>query len=319
MTAEPTNATTRTAECISKIGPAVSSQLIKIVAGMLCSLASGCERLKLLLYGVYAGLKTILLTGDRRLSSCVFHLTRLSMGGYYHNIYLSDSYCTYQIGGRRRNRPYNIDDFPRRLWDLVTSELGTNFRGLNVVDIGPAEGFFTVELAKLGANVTVIHPAHYFIDRMKYILRFHRLERRVRVITGWYPEVGLSELWDADLVLCLGLIYHLGNLTTGLQPLVASKGTLVVESMIYKENFPKNREGYAIGFDPVHHCNNQPVCSVWLDRYLKMHGYFVTWLDKWREFSELPGNARYRKSLDGVSSDLGECVTRAALVAGRKG
>ena len=114
------------------------------------------------------------------------------------------------------------------LWSLVVSELGSEFNGLNVVDIGPAEGFFTVKLASLGAKVTVIHPPHYFMDRLKYILRFHGLEKRVSVVTGWYAGVGLNEVEEADLVICLGLIYLLGDLIKGLQPLVNSRATLVV-------------------------------------------------------------------------------------------
>jgi len=274
------------------------------------------DRGKLLPHAIYAAIEAAWKTRDMRLSWAIFHVARLSMGGWYHDIRLSDPYTTYSVGGRRPNRPYNLDNFPKLLWDLISAELGgDSFDGLNVVDIGPAEGFFTLKLAQAGSRVAVIHPRHYFMTRLKHILTFYGLKDRVTVITGLYPKVGLREIRRADLIVCLGLIYHLENLVEGLRPMLRSKATLVIESMIYKETFPKNRCGYSEGFDPERHANDQPVCPVWLSEHLRTAGYSVKWLDKWREFSERSGNPRYKTRLDGEFAGLGECITRGALIA----
>jgi 2-polyprenyl-3-methyl-5-hydroxy-6-metoxy-1,4-benzoquinol methylase len=115
----------------------------------------------------------------------------------------------------KHNRPSNAPGYFDVLWDCILKGLGRDLVGLQVVDIGSAEGYFSFAAAKLGGWVTAIQPPHYFVGRFAALSEYFGLSDRVEMITGYYPAVGRSAVLKADIVLCLGLIYHLDNLIDG--------------------------------------------------------------------------------------------------------
>jgi len=149
------------------------------------------------------------------LFKALYKVKGLADGGYYHNIKLSDRYSTDSIGGVKHNRPSNAPGYFDVLWDCILKGLGRDLVGLQVVDIGSAEGYFSFAAAKLGGWVTAIQPPHYFVGRFAALSEYFGLSDRVEMITGYYPAVGRSAVLKADIVLCLGLIYHLDNLIDG--------------------------------------------------------------------------------------------------------
>ncbi len=253
---------------------------------------------------------------DARLAQAVFHLKQLGQEGYYHNIELSRGWTTYRIGGRRWNRQFNRDDASGVLWRLIHAQIGS-WEGRRVVDIGPAEGYFTLEAARAGARATAIHPPHLFVSRMRRLLRFHRLEERVEIRIGCYPQVGRDAVGRADVVLCLGLLYHLADLVEALEPMRGSKALWVIESIFHAADAPKDPSGITVGFSPRGRPENRPLCPVWLKRHLNTLGYSVTWLDEWQAFAELPNNGRWQVLGDfhPDREPLRRGVTRRLLVA----
>ncbi|MBI3318720.1 MAG: DUF1698 domain-containing protein [Candidatus Omnitrophica bacterium] len=263
-----------------------------------------------------AGTAAALRSGSWRLGGAVFHLKRLSDEGYYHNISLSHGYTTYGIGGRRWNRQFKRDDAMEVLWRLIDSQIGS-LKGRWLVDIGPAEGYFTLQAAQAGARVTAIQPSRLFVSRMRHLLGFHRLLDRVDLRLGCYPEVGSDAAAGAQVVFCLGLLYHLTDLVEALEPMRGSRAVWAIESIFHASTAPQDPSGITASFSPRQRVPNRPLCPVWLERHLKALGYGVTWLREWQAFAELPGNGRWQRLGDFYADrkPLSQGVTRRLLVA----
>lgn len=205
--------------------------------------------------------------------------------GFRHDIRLSERYSTCSIGGVRANSPYDIMALPPMLWGLICDKIEQDLTGKSVVDIGAADGYFSLEAAKSGALVTAIQPSHTFVDCLNVMVEYLGLRERVDVITGYYPSAGRDAVLNANIVLCLGLVYHLNNLIEGLQPMVRSKAILVIEGTFLDHNSELDETtGYARGFDPERHCNGGGICSRWLCDYLTQHEFDYHWLGDWERW-----------------------------------
>ena len=137
----------------------------------------------------------------------------------------------------RRSTPLTDPTFQDVEWALIQSRLGQDSTGIKVVDIGPIDGYFTIQMAKRGAWVTAIEPNHDFILRLNTLAEFFGLSSQIDIIPGFYPAVGEDAVLNADIVFCLGLLYHLGNLEHGLDSMTKSNATLVIEGMFFHEDW----------------------------------------------------------------------------------
>ena len=231
---------------------------------------------------------------DARLLKTLYRLKGLSARGYYHNIHVSSGYSTYSIGGMRANRPLSDPAASDILWGLISSAIPGGWRGARVVDIGPAEGYFTLAAARAGAQVTAIHPPHYFFTRrLTALAAYFELSPRIRLQIGLYPDAGREAVREAQVVLCLGLLYHLPDIEAALEPFTQSRATVLIEGVFAKDGTPAGPSGWAQGFDPRRHRENDPVCARWLADALARRGFSVSWLDEWQRFVERPGNLRH--------------------------
>lgn len=254
--------------------------------------------------------------GTSRDAKVLFHLRRLGAGGYYHNVKVSDLHSTHSISGRRANRPLADPSYEAVLWSHIRQVLSRELHGLKVVDIGPAEGYFALEAAKAGAAVSVVHPPHDFLRRLDALAEYFGVRDRITILRGYYPVVGADAVRGADVILCLGLLYHLYDLVQGLEPMIRSQATLVIEGMFYEDDVPRDEKGYARGFDPIGHRENGLVCARWLHDYLTGQGLTVTWIGAWQEFVERPGNRRHAATRKlGVATRTGANVTKAVYAA----
>jgi hypothetical protein len=161
------------------------------------------------------------------------------------------------------------------------------------VDIGSNDGFFSIAAAQAGANVTAIELFPVNIRRMNALARYLDLEQRVTILDGHYPQIGTEEVKNADIVICLGLFYHLDDLVAGLRPMTESNATLIIEGMFHEDDWPLDGSGFARDFDPCTHRNNELVCSRWLSDRLTRNHFEVRWLPEWQKFVEQPGNLRH--------------------------
>ncbi|HZW11385.1 MAG TPA: TIGR04290 family methyltransferase [Phycisphaerales bacterium] len=142
---------------------------------------------------------------------------------WFHNIHLPN--------GEQTAPNHPLGDFPASKWRQVAPHLPTDLKGTTALDIGCNAGFYSIELARRGATVFGIdHDEHYLrqaewaagacgvADRIRYRqLGVYALGRRQRD----FPDT-------FDLVLFMGVFYHLRYPLLGLDLAVRRAGDLFV-------------------------------------------------------------------------------------------
>ncbi len=150
-------------------------------------------------------------------------------GGWWHNIDLH--------GTPTKPAPLASEapDHPRGKWHALRPGL-PEVRGLSVLDVGCSEGFFALELKRLGAaRVVGVDPDPLRVRRARFAAGVLGLDVD-------YVHAGVANLEPLgrfDLVLALGLLYHVRSPWDALQALAgatASGGTLVVETAVLRES-----------------------------------------------------------------------------------
>ncbi|MEJ1937734.1 methyltransferase domain-containing protein, partial [Nostoc sp. NIES-2111] len=103
--------------------------------------------------------------------------------------------------------------------------------GVNVLEIGPADGYFTKQLALRGAKVTACDVLPK--DRIGFAIMeaLHGTPLDYRQINIYrLPEAGLPQY---DIVLCLGVLYHLPDMVRALHNLrERCSGQLILETLV---------------------------------------------------------------------------------------
>jgi hypothetical protein len=77
-----------------------------------------------------------------------------------------------------------------------------------VLDLGALEGLYGIELALSGAEVVFVEGREAAAERIRFAVQALGLEQ-VEVVTQDVQELTLSEHGEFDVVLCIGLLYHL--------------------------------------------------------------------------------------------------------------
>src|SRR4051812_12741794 len=92
-----------------------------------------------------------------------------SLGPWFHNLHLPGGVETapqHFIGG----------DFPRFKWLQIAAHLPSQMRGWRVLDVGCNAGFYSFELAKLGADVLAIDHDPRYLAQARWAARQFGLE-----------------------------------------------------------------------------------------------------------------------------------------------
>lgn len=123
------------------------------------------------------------------------------LGPWFHNLHLPD--------GTQTAPDHPLGDFPSYKWEALRPVLPHDLAGMSVLDIGCNAGFYSVELARLGARVLgVDHDPHYLRQaawaRRRFGLDEEQLE--LRELTA-YDVLRIGRRFD--LVLFMGVLYHL--------------------------------------------------------------------------------------------------------------
>lgn len=93
----------------------------------------------------------------------------------------------------------------RHVCDLAGRPLGD----LRVLDLGAYEGGFAIELARRGAEVVAVEGRKGHVAKARFAGEVLGLDR-LTVIHEDIRRLGPLELGTFDVVLCLGVLYHLG-------------------------------------------------------------------------------------------------------------
>ncbi len=122
---------------------------------------------------------------------------------WFHRIKLTD---TFETPG--------IDATPAKLANLDALGLPQDLGGMRVLDIGAWDGFFAFEMERRGAEVTALD--HVEKEATGFGLAARILNSRAEWKTRNIYHLDPADLGLFDLVLCLGVIYHLRHIVLGL-------------------------------------------------------------------------------------------------------
>jgi tRNA (mo5U34)-methyltransferase len=145
---------------------------------------------------------------------------------WFHSIDVGDGIIT---PGLRRPADLQLE------LDLL--QLPDDMRGLRVLDVGAYDGFFAFECERRGADVVAI-------DLYPEGIRCLELAKRLRGSAVKYRQTSIYNLQvedlggQFDLVLCLGVFYHLRHLFVALDSLWhVTRGELRVETHVIDNHF----------------------------------------------------------------------------------
>jgi len=162
-------------------------------------------------------------------------------------------------------------DYLAAFWDLLEPELPA-LDGASVLEVGPAEGTFSIALARRGARVTAIERNILMALRWIAFVVMNNVRSRVTISVGAFDTVAPMLKLEPDIVLALGLIYHLEPLEANLELLVGYRKPIAFEFMAADPD---------TAFDPAAHCDTKPVPLPWLTAWLDARGFRSTAVPAW--------------------------------------
>ncbi|MFN2627991.1 MAG: class I SAM-dependent methyltransferase [Gaiellaceae bacterium] len=96
----------------------------------------------------------------------------------------------------------------RRVTQIVSDLAGGELEGLRVLDLASLEGMYAFELARRGADVVAIEGREANIEKARFAARTLGLDS-IRFLHGDVRALSRAEHGEFDVVLCLGILYHL--------------------------------------------------------------------------------------------------------------
>jgi tRNA (mo5U34)-methyltransferase len=122
---------------------------------------------------------------------------------WFHRIRLSDDFVT-----------PGPDDTAAKLANLEALGLPQDLTGKRVLDIGAWDGFFSFEMERRGAEVVALD--HVEKEATGFVVASEILDSKVTWKTSNIYDLDPEELGYFDVVLCLGVIYHLRHIILGM-------------------------------------------------------------------------------------------------------
>ncbi len=148
--------------------------------------------------------------------------------GLYHSIPLPD--------GRILRGAMDLQ-FQRDRWNAY--RLPASLAGKTLLDIGPWDGFFTFEAERLGATVTAID----YVD-LDTFRELHRLmNSKAAYLRMDVLDLSPETTGVFDIVLCLGVLYHLKHPLLGLEKICSvTKDLCIIDTFVTDQ--PEPGDGY---------------------------------------------------------------------------
>ena len=139
---------------------------------------------------------------------------------WFHNLHLP--------GGRRTAPDHPLGDFPAFKWEQIAPHVPQDLRGARALDIGCNAGFYSFELARRGAQVLAVDVDEHYLRQARWAAGELGLADRVELRRlGVYELAGL-DVEPFDVVLFLGVLYHLRHPLLALDIVSALTGGLLV-------------------------------------------------------------------------------------------
>ena len=125
-------------------------------------------------------------------------------GAWHDTIALGDGVYTVSDHPRRKRERIRVRSILQAAADGLSMPLGD----ARVLDLGAAEGVFAVEFALHGAEVLAFEGRTSNVEKIRFVRDALNLER-LHVAHQDVRELSREEHGEFDIVLCLGVLYHL--------------------------------------------------------------------------------------------------------------
>jgi tRNA (mo5U34)-methyltransferase len=146
------------------------------------------------------------------------------LGPWFHNLHLP--------GGRRTAPDHPLGDFPAFKWKEIAPHLPADLRGARALDIGCNAGFYSFELARRGADVLAVDIDEHYLRQAHWAARELGLSKRVELRRAGVYELATLTAEPFDVVLFLGVLYHLRHPLLALDIVAElTSGSLVVQTL----------------------------------------------------------------------------------------
>ncbi len=123
-----------------------------------------------------------------------------ALAPWFHNIHLPD--------GSQTAPDHFLGDFPAFKWKKISASVPQDLSGWKVLDIGCNAGFYSIELAKRGAQVVAIDLDDHYLKQAAWVSEQFGLDDRIEFRTMQvYDLAHVEEAYD--LVWFMGVFYHL--------------------------------------------------------------------------------------------------------------
>ncbi|MGQ9425472.1 TIGR04290 family methyltransferase [Gilvimarinus sp. F26214L] len=123
-----------------------------------------------------------------------------ALAPWFHNLHLPD--------GTQTAPDHELGDFPNYKWQELEPSLPSRLDGWSVLDIGCNAGFYSLELARRGADVTGIDSNPHYLKQARWAAEKFGLKNKIEFRQQQVYDLGHSNE-RYDLVLFLGVLYHL--------------------------------------------------------------------------------------------------------------
>ena len=150
-----------------------------------------------------------------------------ALGPWFHQIDIQGHF-TRDIAPSSGPQPRN---HPWERWAAIRDHL-PDLNGRRVLDLGCADGFFSIELARLGANVSAVDGAGRMVKRLRWAAKKLGVDVNARV--GTVEEISGSY----DFILFIGVLYHLKNPLLGLERVAALADNMLIETTVAEGEEP---------------------------------------------------------------------------------
>ncbi|MDG5815352.1 TIGR04290 family methyltransferase [Chitinispirillales bacterium ANBcel5] len=119
---------------------------------------------------------------------------------WFHNLHLPD--------GTQTSPEHPLGDFPKFKWELIAPFIPSDLSGVNVLDIGCNAGYYSFQLARLGAKVTAIDIDEHFLKQALWASKVFGLEKNIEFKKMQVYDLA-HESQTYDLIWFMGVFYHL--------------------------------------------------------------------------------------------------------------
>ena len=123
-----------------------------------------------------------------------------SLSPWFHNIHLPD--------GSQTAPGHFLGDFPAFKWKNIKDSIPQDLTGWKVLDIGCNAGFYSLELAKRGAEVLAIDLDQHYLTQAQWVAEQFGLDDKIRFEQLQVYDIAHLEE-EFDLIWFMGVFDHL--------------------------------------------------------------------------------------------------------------